>query len=89
MKISTTKFMERYIGLKTSLQDYQQQNVIDPLTKLGFRKLVYCSCMYRIFILLVYDYIDDIVITGNNKEEVVWRKIEELRARNGVTMGNE
>ena len=68
-------------GLKTSPRDYQQ-NVIDRLTKLGFRKLIYCSCIF-IFkdgndIVLVYDYVDDFVITGNNKE-VVWRKIEELR----------
>lgn len=68
-------------GLKTSPRDYQQ-HVIERLSKLGFRKLQYCSCIFiykeNDDIVLIYDYVDDFVITGSNNE-LVTRKITELR----------
>ena len=42
---------------------------------LGFRRLVFCSCIYIKVVdnnklILVYDYVDDFIFTGNDSELV-------------------
>ena len=76
-------------GLKTSPRDYQQK-VIERLHKLGFRKLQLCACIFvyntpdRKGVVIVYDYVDDFIITGNNTE-LIDTKIAELRGEATTT----
>lgn len=74
-------------GLKTSPRDYQQ-TVIERLKSMGFVQLQLCTCIF-IFrrgtdVVLIYDYVDDFIITGNNKD-LVLEKISELRGQTTTT----
>ena len=68
-------------GLKTSPKDYQDE-VVARLLKLGYTRLVMCSCMYVLVkdgnIVVIYDFVDDFVFAGNNKAFLV-EKINEWR----------
>ena len=69
-------------GLRTSPKDYQDA-VEARLTSIGFRRLMLCSCIYictnESDMLIIYDFVDDFIITGNNKSNII-EKIAELRA---------
>jgi hypothetical protein len=59
-------------GMKTASRDYQDL-VATRMEQFGFSRLHMCSCIYikhdtqlKTFIL-IYDYVDDFVIGGNNK----------------------
>lgn len=74
-------------GLKTSPRDYQQ-TVIARLKSMGFLQLQLCTCIF-IFrrgpdVVLIYDYVDDFIITGNNKD-LVLEKISEIRGQTTTT----
>ncbi len=74
-------------GLKSSPRDYQQQ-VIDRLTSMGFKRLSLCSCIFvcreENNVVLIYDYVDDFIITGNNST-AVQDKINLLRDKASTT----
>ena len=57
-------------GLKTAPKDYQDF-VETRMTKLGFKRLVFCSCIYTLikedYVIIVFDYVDDFIFTGNNE----------------------
>ena len=68
-------------GLKTAPRDYQEE-VARRLETLGFIRLVMCSCIYIMKrgndIVIVYDYVDDFIFTGNNRS-VIDNVIAEFR----------
>jgi hypothetical protein len=74
-------------GLKTSPRDYQQ-TVITRLNKLGFTQLQLCPCIFTYRegndLVVVYDYVDDFIILGNNRD-LVMKKIQELRGETCTT----
>lgn len=49
---------------------------------MGFKQLKVCTCIfiYKDDVVLVYDYVDDFIITGNSRE-VVRQKITKLRGK--------
>ena len=57
-------------GLKTAPRDYQEE-VAKRLESIGFTRLVMCSCIYIMKrdedIVIIYDYVDDFIFTGNNR----------------------
>jgi hypothetical protein len=62
-------------GLKTAPKDYQKFVETRMTTGLGFRRLVFCSCIYIKVVddnklILVYDYVDDFIFTGSNSDLV-------------------
>ena len=69
-------------GLKSAPRHYQQA-VSERLEGLGFTRLTMCSCIYVMRrgedIVLVYDYVDDFIFTGNNRA-VTEAVINEFRA---------
>ena len=60
-------------GLKTAPRDYQEE-VAKRLETLGFTRLVMCSCIYILKrgndVVIVYDYVDDFIFTGNNRHVI-------------------
>jgi len=60
-------------GLKTASKDYQD-SVVRRLESLGFQRLHLCSCIFSKHqfgsVVLVYAYVDDFIIGGNNNAEV-------------------
>jgi len=69
-------------GLKTSPRDYNQE-VITRLTRLGLTQLQSSSCIFvqrdAANVLLVFDFVDDFVITSNQKS-IIEDFIERFRA---------
>ena len=68
-------------GLKTAPRHYQEA-VAERLESLGFKRLVMCSCIYLMMrgddIVIIYDYVDDFIFTGNSRA-VTERVIQEFR----------
>jgi len=68
-------------GLKTAPRDYQEE-VARRLGLIGFTRLVMCSCIYLLQrpngIVIVYDYVDDFIFTGSDRE-IMCEVIEEFR----------
>ena len=68
-------------GLKSSPKDYQDV-VEERFTIMGFKRLHMCSCIYiyrrNHDIVIVYDYVDDFIFTGNNRV-LVEEMINQLR----------
>jgi len=73
--------------LKTSPKDYQDE-VAERLLSLGYKRLTMCSCMYVLVegdkIIIVYDFVDDFIFTGNDRE-FVSAKIAEMRCKVSTT----
>jgi hypothetical protein len=74
-------------GLKTSPRDYQQK-VIERLSSIGFQQLMLCSCIFVCKegdnIVVIYDFVDDFIITGNN-DAFTLQKIAQIRDKASTT----
>jgi hypothetical protein len=74
-------------GLKTSPKEYQEE-VARRLERLGYTRLVMCSCMYIMQkdnnIVILYDFVDDFLLASNNLE-FLWERINELRGTTTFT----
>ena len=70
-------------GLKTSPRDYRDE-VVRRLTEMGFRRLEKCQCIFVKGRVIVFEFVDDFLLTGPVKDELEV-EITEYRKRATTT----